>query len=253
MKTSRTLLLAALAPFAACAPQTFRVDAGVMVSNHNGDVALQDAGGSLELGQERNNLDSLGLGSTRVSPYLRMQWDHDAHRIRGTAFGFEEKGHGEVDGNFGGIASGSAVDATMDFFAGTVGYTYGLLQTLDFRVGVGGQMGTYLQNIAMRSTGGREEVETEVLVPMPCVDVEFYLGDLFTVGGDLGLMYADLRDGTGRYIDGEVWARYQVTKELDLLAGYRYLVLDAKGEATDRDFDADVNVRGLFVGGGIKF
>ena len=34
---------------------------------------------------------------------------------------------------------------------------------------------------------------------------------------------------------------------------YRYVVLDAYGRATSRDFDADVDVEGLFFGAGIRF
>lgn len=256
MKPPRILLLAALVPFAACAPQTFRVDAGVMLSNHNGDVALQNAGGTLELSEERNNLDSLGVGSTRESPYVRLQWDqgdHDEHRIHASLFGFQEKGHGTLGSNFGGLPPGTVVDSKMDFLAGTVGYSYGLLKTIDFRLGVGGQMGVYLQNIEVSNGASHEKVETEVLVPEPCIDGEFYLGDSLSFGGDLGIMYADLRDATGRYLDAEAWGRWQINKDFDLILGYRYLVLDAKGQATDRDFDADVDVRGVFLGGGLKF
>ena len=37
------------------------------------------------------------------------------------------------------------------------------------------------------------------------------------------------------------------------MAGYRYILLDAYGVATARDFDADVDVQGIFITAGIKF
>ena len=84
MKKSQTTLLASvLVLLASCAPDTYRVDAGAMFVQYHGSIALQDAGGSLALHEERNSLENqMGLGSAEGSPYLRLQWDHEAHRVR---------------------------------------------------------------------------------------------------------------------------------------------------------------------------
>jgi hypothetical protein len=74
-----------------------------------------------------------------------------------------------------------------------------------------------------------------------------------TIGANGALMAADLGDASGRYLDVEGYARWQVSKDFDVFGGYRYFVLDAYGEATSRDFDADVDVHGWFCGAGVKF
>lgn len=238
----------------ACETSVYRVDLGLMLSKHRGSVALQDAGGSLSLGEERNDLDrTLGLGDAEPSPYLRFQWDESEHRVRAHGFGFEGGGRGVLDGDFGGIEGGSVVDTSMQFFTTGASYSYGVLQNELFRIGVGGQLTYVYQKFAVRGASGREQISTDVLIPMPYADAELYLGEQVTLGGSAGLMYADLGDGKGRYWDVEAWGRWQVTEALSLMLGYRYILQDTRGQANGRDFDADLNVQGLFLGGGLKF
>lgn len=238
----------------ACETTEYRVDLGMMLSKHRGSVALQDAGGSLSLGEERNDLDrTLGLGDTEPSPYLRLQLDDEEHRIRLHGFGFDGDGSGVLDGDFGGIAGGSVVDTSMQFLTTAASYSYGIMQNDLFRLGVGGQLTYLYQKFAVRGALGREEVEIDVMVPMPFAEVELYAGDHVTLGGNAGLMYADLGDGKGRYWDVEAWGRWQVTEALSLMLGYRFILKDSRGEASSRDFDADLNVQGLFLSAGLRF
>jgi hypothetical protein len=87
---------------------------------------------------------------------------------------------------------------------------------------------------------------------MPFGEAECYLGP-FTLGGNASVMSADLGDANGRYLDVEAIARWQASDDLEILAGYRYLVIDGFGRATDRDFDADIDLHGWFIGGGVRF
>jgi hypothetical protein len=92
-----------------------------------------------------------------------------------------------------------------------------------------------------------------VFVPMPFAEAEIYPTDYLSIGANLGLMSADLGDGNGRYWDAEAMARVQATTEIDFLFGYRYQLMDVSGRATSRDFDADLDLRGWFIGGGVRF
>ena len=255
MKKSQTTLLAsALVLLASCAPDTYRVDAGAMFVQYHGSIALQDAGGSLALHEERNSLENqMGLGSAEGSPYLRLQWDHEAHRVRTHGFGIEAEGSGVLAGDYGGIPAGSAVTTSLRFFSVAASYSYALLQEPSYRVGVGGQVGFESLSIAARSAGGRESVDTTVFVPMPFAEAEFSPIECLTIGANVGLMSADLGDGNGRYWDAEAMARLQATEDFDLIFGYRYLLMDVFGTATSRDFDADLDMRGWFFGGGVRF
>jgi hypothetical protein len=247
------LLVSLLVPLAACAGTTYRGSAGPIFAVTNGEIALQNAGGTLALGDNQNDVDSeLGLGDTQAAPYIRLQSDKERHRVRLHGFGFDENGNGTLAGDYGGIAAGSQVTTSTEFFAIAANYGYELLRGENYRFAVGGQAGYYKLDIAARSPVGREAVSTDVLVPMPFVELELLLGPV-TIGANAAIMGADIRDASGRYWDMEGNVRWQATKQFDLMAGYRYVLLDAYGTATSRDFDADVDVQGVFITAGIKF
>ena len=60
-------------------------------------------------------------------------------------------------------------------------------------------------------------------------------------------------DNDGVVADFEAQARYRVLPELELLGGYRYLRIDADGDAQGRDYAADLELNGLFVGAVLRF
>lgn len=264
MKKLRPLLLVAtFASVAACAGQRYRLDVGAMFARATGDVALQSATNSLDLGSNQNDLDrNLGLGDTEPAPYVRAEVDAGPHRARFHGFAIDADGSGQVNDNgngtsatdngFGDIDGGSAVSTSLRFFAIGATYAYGIVAEENFRFGAGLALNYYSLDIGARSAVTRESVFTDVLVPMPYLEIEGMLGPL-TAGANFGLMSADLGDASGRYLDTEAYLRWQANDQFDFLVGYRYLVLDGAGSASSRDFDADVDVQGLFVGGGVRF
>ncbi len=240
---------------AACAPNVFRVDAGAMFVEGRGEIALQNAGGTLTLHDEQNSLENdFNVGERETSPYLRATWERGLHRIYAHGFGYEAEGSGTLAGDFGSIAAGTSVNTTMDFLSAGAAYTYEVWGSEHFHLGLGGQLGYSLLNVDTRAQVGvaRDEVETDVLVPMPFAEFEANIGDV-SLAASAGVMAADLGDANGRYVDIEALARWQMTDSLQVMGGYRYLVLDAFGAASGRDFDADVDFHGFFVAGGISF
>jgi hypothetical protein len=263
MKKSQILLLScSVLMLAACAGPTYRVDAGAMFVVANGDIALQNAAGSLDLGSNQNNLDdNMGLGETEVSPYVRVQMDSDKHRVRVHGFGMDAEGSGTLagttpgTGNFGDIPAGTPVTTEMQFLAINANYAYELFRNKDVRIAGGLQLAYYSLDIAARSTTGREEVQTDALVPYPFLEVEGFRGD-FSAGANASIMALNVGDGSGRYMDAEAYVRWEGTIDranLDVMVGYRYILLDAYGNASGRDFDADVDFNGFFLSAGIRF
>ena len=144
------------------------------------------------------------------------------------------------------------MQTSMDFFAITSNYSYEVWRRDYYRVALGAQLGFYSLDVTARTTGGREEVTSEVIVPMPYLEAEAYWRD-FTFGTNMGIMAVDLGDANGRYIDLEAYASWAINQSYDLKAGYRYILLDGYGRASSRDFDADVDVQGLYISGGVRF
>lgn len=253
MNKLSSLLLVSLPCFVACAGQKYRVDVGPFFARATGDVALQNIGGTLELGQEQNDLDrNLGLGGTETSPYIRVQMDQERHRVRVHGFGVGSQGTGTLAGDFGGIVAGSQVTTQLEFFSVAANWGYQIARGEHYRLAVGAQAGYYSLNVEVRSTPGREEVDSSVLVPMPFAELEGLFGP-FTVGVNGAVMSADLGDAGGRYLDTEAYVRWSAAPDFDFFAGYRYCVIDVYGQASSRDFDADVDIRGYFFGAGIRF
>lgn len=257
MKLQNALSVSLLFAFAACAGQTYRVDAGPMFVRARGELALAASNQVMPPG---NSLDgNLGLGDNEASPYIGFRTDIDKHRVRVNGFyldtdGFGTLGTGSPSGSHGNIAPGAPVQASMDFFAIVSNYSYEVWRRDYYRVAVGAQLGFYSLDVTVRAAvgPGREEVTSEVIVPMPYVEAEAYWRD-FTFGTNMGIMSADLGDANGRYIDFEAYASWAINQSYDLKAGYRYILLDGYGRASSRDFDADVDVQGLHISGGIRF
>ena len=176
LQAAALLVLLALT---SCTPQTFRADVGAMMVTTSGEIALQNAGGSLVLGDEKNDLDAqMGLGNSDASPYVRLQWEHELHRVRAHGFGIESHGQGILAGDYGGIVAGSTVTTSLKFFGASAAYGYEVWGTEHFHLALGGQLGLYTLDIAAHSAAGREELSADLVAPMPFVEFETYLGDL---------------------------------------------------------------------------
>jgi hypothetical protein len=253
MLKSYCSLLLLIVGFGACRGTAYKVDVGPLFAVPDGELALQNANGTLVLGNEQNSLDNnLGVGDRQASPYLRLQTDYEKHRVRLHGFVVDSDGGGTLAGDYGGILEGARVNTSMDFFAIAANYGYALLRGDHYRLAIGGQAGFYSLDVTARSAIGREQVNTDVLVPMPFLELEGMLGPV-TVGANAAIMALNSRDASGRYWDIEGYVRLQATRQLDVMAGYRYMLIDAYGRATARDFDADIDVQGLFVTAGITF
>lgn len=252
MKLSRLLSLLLVITFAACAGQTYRAEVGPMFARARGEFALADNAQNM---QPNNSLNgNMGLGQTEVSPYVALRTDYNKHRVRLNGFYLDSEGSGTLGPQYGEIPAGAAVQTSMDFFGIASNYSYEVVREDNYRIGVGAQLGFYSLDIAVRSPagGGRDEVTTEVFVPMPYLEIEGFWKD-FTVGANMGIMSADLGDASGRYVDLEAYANWAINEDYDLKLGYRYLLLDGYGRASSRDFDADVDVQGFYLSAGIRF
>jgi hypothetical protein len=250
MKLQRLLFVTLSILFAACAGQTYRAEVGPMFARARGEFALANSSQALA---PNNSIDgNLGLGDSEVSPYVALRTDIDRHRVRLNGFYIDSEGSGTLGPAYGDIPAGSQVQTTMDMFAIASNYSYEVLRGDRYRLGLGAQLGYYSLDVSARTTTGREQVTTDVVVPMPYVEAEAFWRDL-TVGASMGIMSADLGDANGRYWDIEAYANWALNNKFDLKFGYRYLLLDGYGRASSRDFDADVDVQGIYFSAGVRF
>lgn len=255
MKLNRPCTVTAVGFLAACTPQTFRADVGAAFARVQGEIGLQNSSGGLSLAANMNDVqDQLATGDSDQSPYLRFEADWGPNRAKISGFGHNSAGSGTLAGAFGDLPSGTQVSTDFDFVNVTASWSYDLMPSSLLRIAPGVQVGYYSIDIITRaqSLSAFESVDTDTITPMPCLDAEVDLGFL-SIGANAGLMVIDLRDATGRYWDAEGYVRSAPADNLEFIAGVRYLLFDSHGEASGRDFDADLDVLAWFIGGGVKF
>ena len=250
MKASQLLISCTSLAFVACAGQTVSLHAGPSFASVHGGITVADGGGALP---PASSVDSdLDLGDAEVSPFLQAQIDADGHRFRISGLLVDTDGEGSLADDFGDVPAGSQVQTSLDFFALVGNYSYEVLREEHYRVGIGAQLGFYSLDVSATAPGSRESLDTQGLLPMPYLEAEAFYGDL-TLGLSGGAMAGKFGDSDGRYLDLEAYARWLLDDRFDVRGGYRYLVLDGDGRATDRDFDADLDVRGFYVTAGVRF
>jgi hypothetical protein len=254
MNCKLPLIATTLALVSGCTPTTLRVNAGAAITQLKGDFALQNTAGTLTLADQKNSLDeTLGSGDDESSLYLRGEVDWGAHRLKISGFNNKSDTSGVLSGAFGDIPSGTAVTSSADFGNITGSWSYDLLDSSDVRLAFGAQVGYHALSLSVRSTtpAALENVDTNLISPMPYVEFEWNLGPVM-LGVNGGGMQVDLRDANSRYWDAEAYARVPFER-LELIGGYRYISQNADGRATGRDFDTNYEVMGFFIGGGIHF
>jgi hypothetical protein len=254
MRIQRLALLSIVAiSSVSCMPHA-RAYVGAAFTSVDGNVALQNAGNTLDLNQDRNSIGGLGADETTGSAYLRAEADWGPHRVRLSGFGATPSGEGTLAEPFGDLAAGTNVRSQLDYVNFNGAYTWDVVPTDLVRVGLGVEMGWHSWDLLVDDRGSLafESLEADLFLPMPCVDAELDLGPVSLVA-NFGAFDIDMGDADGQYYNAEAFLRWTPIMSVEFMGGWRSLSVDANGEADGRKFDADFDVSGWFIGGGIAF
>lgn len=208
-----------------------------------GDSAAQDIGAAF------------GLGSNQASAFGRVDVDLGVPEFTASLFWLRESGSGVLNDDFGALPAGTAVSSDLDLgcakLVAAAGFDVGPLTiapgvlfdvfSIDFRA-------------TANAFGGREEIDEVVLVPMPFVRAEATIAGGVRLAGEFAwLDTSGLTDTDGRFFDVEAVVEWPVWKNVSLLGGYRAIGADAEGDSDVDNIHIDLQVRGWFVGGGLRF
>jgi hypothetical protein len=254
-RTNRILAIALWLPVAAaCSTVGATVQAGFTQVAVDGDLALTTANGGATSTAEQDIGSAFGLGDERGSPWLRAQADLGTPVVTASVFWLRESGTGVLDSDFGGLSAGTQVasdlelacaqaSCTFDFGLGPVKVSPGLavdVFDLDFRV--------------RETLLGNSEVIDEILaVPLLFVRAEASLGPVAAIGEAGYLELPDIDGTEGRFFDAEAMLAWSVLPLVHVFAGYRFIELHANGDTDSDSFATDLEIRGWFVGGGLRF
>ncbi len=247
----RPLLASAVACLApACVSPEVSAQLGYTSMAVSGDLALREGGsntGPQDIG------DTFGLGSSQASAFGRVDVDLGVPEFAASLFWLRESGSGVLADDFGALPAGTAVSSDLDLgvakLVAAAGFDLGPVT-----IAPGALFDVFSIDFRATATafGGREEIDEIVMVPMPFVRGEWTIGTVRLAGEFAWLDTTGLTATAGRFFDVEALVEWQAWKDVSVVAGYRAIDADAEGDSAG-DIHIDLQVRGWFVGGGLRF
>lgn len=244
------LLLPAL--LASCETPEFTADAGYMFMEIAGDFSFDGSGGGGSL--------SINLGegldiSNGNSPYGKVEAAVAGFRFGVSGFKYSDSGDSILSASFGDISAGSTVKTDLDLTNLKVTLAYDLFDFGFLRISPGIGLDYFdidLEMVATSPIAAFEKIDFEAPVPMLYLSAQLTYED-FTLDADVSGMSVSLQDADGLFWDISAKLRYQPVPLFDMFVGYRYLLINADGDAGGQDFDADIHLNGLFFGASFGF
>lgn len=245
-----------LLPLCSCIkPFDLNLRAGYIDLEPSGDIGLDDSANSQSLGDIKIDIDDdFGLQEAD-SPYLRADWDPGSWRVSLSGFKIDDASDSVLSETFGDIPAGSSVRSDMEIFNTKLSATYNLIKTPWAQVGVGAAINYFaidLDVVSVAPVVAYERIDFDAPVPMlyaqASAELSMFRGDL-----ELGWLSVELPDAKGSFWDLDASISVAPLPYLEIFAGYRYISLNALGEADGQDFDTDLKLDGLYFGGGVTF
>ena len=251
-KGTSCLLAAALLLLGSCETYRVRAYGGYMQPRLTGTVALTPAP-NVPFGTGVDLESGLGAG-TEDAPYLRGEFGLGPFVATVSAFHYDTTGTGTLDDGFGGLPQGTDVRSEIEILNIKSAITYDIVHVGPFRLAPGFCVDYTDVEFIVEPTGftGLERLEVQVPAPLAYVQAELDF-DWVAATVDFGAMRVNLDEVDGDYLDFEAMLRISPIDNLEIFGGYRILQVDGTGEVDSQDYNADVELSGWFVGGGLTF
>ena len=243
-----------------CTVPYARVYAGYTKMGPSGDVALAPTSGTSNLGALGIDVESdLGLDEAG-SPYARVDMGLGSFGLTVSAFTYHKVSSGTITKQFGNITAGTPVRSDLDLTDVKAAVIWNALDIPlpalgSVRVGPGFGVNFIDLNLDVQTTSGvaaADNVDVVAPIPMAFLQADVELGP-FGMTVDGGGMSVDLNDAGGTYWDVEGLFRFSPAQHMHIFGGYRWISLNARGDADGQDFDANLALRGWFVGAAFSF
>ncbi|HEX6810301.1 MAG TPA: hypothetical protein VF384_01645 [Planctomycetota bacterium] len=184
----------------------------------------------------------------------RAAFDMDVPGLAVPGFGFDEPGAGTLAKDLVGPLPRDVANADSDFEWSSDEASPALHAWFEHATTSRGfAAGHFDGNLDVSEVHGLAS-ETGLATPVPigCVQSAIDLG-VFSIPEEVGGTEVEIDDVQVRLLDVETVLTVRATTVLDLFVGYNVLELTADGPIDDVKLDADVAIRGLVIGGGLRF
>lgn len=211
-----------------------------------------DFSGDLEL--ERN---------TEVAAYYGARVGFAPFEIAVAQFGYDGDNDGEVSSasRFGGkpVTGDLAIRSELDLAVTKLMLGVDLLNTPAVRVGLMAGL-DYVEFdrfdlVARESSGAVAAGDVQTIledeaapVPMIGLRADARVPFLGRVGGEVSGLKADFDDADILYLDFDVAAHWEPWSHVEVMIGYRAIMMEVEGSVGDADLDIDLDVNGPYVG-----
>lgn len=248
------IALLACTAFPACETYGFNIDAALVRMTLDGDIALGPSGGGpADLSSIDNDIDdSLGLDDEERTPSIGVDFWYEKMSISMSTLWYGQDSSGILDQDYGNIPQGSPVSTSADIIQFKAAVYYDLIDEGPFRLSPG--IGMEYMDLDFSATFGGLTDSLDVGIPMPMLFLRAE-GDIgpITASMEVGGFSADLLGIDATLVDLDFKLRLNPIPLVEVFAGYRMLLLDAKGDDGGQDFETDFRLHGWMIGVEIPF
>lgn len=251
----KAIPMVALSALWACSSVDGELTAGYIQTELSGTLALDSSSGGQNLSSRQVDVRSeLGLTDPSDSLYLRGEISPGIGRVTVSGFRYDQAGSGTLGSDFGDIPAGTQVSTDTKFGNLKASWAFDLFGADWLFLGPGFGVDLFDIDVSVTSSSPSAFERIDVLAPIPMVFLqsELTFGPV-SLWGEGGWMSIDLGDGDGTYWDFDGMLRVRPHESIVLFGGYRYIDIEGDGIADGRRFEADLQLDGWYVGGGISF
>lgn len=247
-------VLLALLPLGACSSVGVTGQVGYTQMQVSGNLALTSGTGPVSAASEQDIGSAFGLGDRQGSPYLRAQADLGVPVLTLSAFQIEESGAGTLESTFGGLSTNTPVRSDLEITNAKASLTFDIgLGPVKVSPGLALDVFDLYFKATETQFGNSETIDELIPFPLLFLRAEAGLGPVSCVG-EIGFLETPEIDGAkGRVLDLDVMVEWSVLPLVEVFAGYRLIDIAARGQTDTESFDADLQIDGWVLGGGIRF
>lgn len=239
-------------------PSCYQLEATALVgyTHMSVDGELGYVDGSSGGGIQQDVESAFGLGDEQGTPYGRAMLDLGVPVLSVSGYRFEESGSGVLEANVGSnpiLIPGTPVNTEFELsnIKASVAFEIGL-GPISVQPGIA--VDWFDMHVQVRDTIGIASETLDLSGPVPLLFVRGEV-DVGIVDGmiEVGYVEADVDEVDGSLLDIELLVQVRPVGMLTLFAGYQLLLLDANGEVDGDAYDADLQIGGFLIGGGLTW
>jgi hypothetical protein len=230
--------------------------AGYMSLTPSGNFALQNSARTNNVDSVRADVEDGLKVDDAGTPFLKGEVNLGDWDVIASGFLFDERSNGTLTADFGNITAspGSPTSVATDLSVYNVkaALAYNLLDFGIFDLSAGVCLNYFSVDMDVQSATAFENLAFDA--PAPLLYARATAGVSVVTGKlEVSWLDIDLGDAAGSYFDLDAMVSVNPLPFLEVVAGYRNVVIDVGGEVDNQDFDTHLRLSGWYLGGGVSF